>query len=347
VAAVDPVPAVDPPAVVPHAVKPPGRDPAHAPAANLLPAAQGVPALSVEAAPVPSIHPPLAADGRAPAPVIDHTPAPDTTQAPARTVDAAPMPDAAPPPDTTPAPLVAPAPTARLALGPVPAARGTDAPSPAASATRPTPTTADSASTSGATQMTAGPRPADTDDTSPPPMLAAAPGTTIADAVTPAVTERASASSAPASRSAAAQAPSASVAASTASPTAANLANVVAGLHAFHLTSANFVAYISSFGPTAARLGPAARDAAAAQKHSSEATPAERGGGTTPHAPFGPSPSTAGTGVAAASSGPSSGLWCVLFLILLAPIGQELRRRRVRPVLAGPVGVVSLLQRPG
>jgi hypothetical protein len=121
----------------------------------------------------------------------------------------------------------------------------------------------------------------------------------------------------------------------------------VAGLRPFNLTSANSVANISSFGPTAAPLVPAARAAAAAQKHSSKATPAEKGGGTTPHAPFGPSPNTAGTGAAAASSGPSSGLWCVLFLILLAPIGQELRRRRVRPVLAGPVGVVSLLQRPG
>jgi hypothetical protein len=50
---------------------------------------------------------------------------------------------------------------------------------------------------------------------------------------------------------------------------------------------------------------------------------------------------------AAASGGLSSGLWCDLFLILLAPIGQELRRHRVRPVLAGSVGVVSPLQRPG
>jgi hypothetical protein len=33
--------------------------------------------------------------------------------------------------------------------------------------------------------------------------------------------------------------------------------------------------------------------------------------------------------------------------VLLALVGLELRRLRVRPVLAGPVGVVSLLQRPG
>ena len=110
-------------------------------------------------------------------------------------------------------------------------------------------------------------------------MPAAAPGTTIADGVTPAVTERARTSSTPASRSAADQAPSSSAAASTASPTAANLANVVAGLRAFDLTSANSVANISSFGPTAAPPVSAARAVAAARKHSSKADPGRKGRG--------------------------------------------------------------------
>ena len=169
--------------------------------------------------------------------------------------------------DSTPAPA------------PVPAARGNDTPSPAASASASGANATDSASAFGARQTTAGPGPAGTGDNSPPPMPAAAPGTTIADGVTPAVTERARTSSTPASRSAADQAPSSSAAASTASPTAANLANVVAGLRAFDLTSANSVANISSFGPTAAPPVSAARAVAAARKHSSKPTPAGNGRG--------------------------------------------------------------------
>jgi hypothetical protein len=87
--------------------------------------------------------------------------------------------------------------------------------------------------------------------------------------------------------------------------------------------------------------------AAVARRHISKPTPAGKGGGTWPDAPSGPSPNAAGTGGGAAPGGLSSALWCDLFLVLLALVGRELRRHRVRPVLAGPVGVVSLLQRPG
>jgi hypothetical protein len=129
--------------------------------------------------------------------------------------------------------------------------------------------------------------------------------------------------------------------------------SVAAGLRAFELTSANTVpnlsvANISALGPTVASpVVAATRAIAAVGKHSSTPPPDGTGGGTTPQAPTGPSRNLAGTAAAAASGGLSSGLWCVLFLVLLAPLGQELRRRRVRPILAGPVGVVSLPQRPG
>jgi hypothetical protein len=159
-----------------------------------------------------------------------------------------------------------------------------------------------------------------------PPIPATAPGTTRADDVAP-------------------QAP----------PTAddAPPSSVAAGLRAFELTSANTVpnlsvANISSLGPTVASpVVAATRAIAAVVKHSSAPTPGGTGRGTTPNAPSGPSPNMAGAAAAAASGGLSSGLWCVLILVLLAPLGEELRRRRVRPILAGPVGVVSLLQRPG
>jgi hypothetical protein len=151
----------------------------------------------------------------------------------------------------------------------------------------------------------------------------------------------------PASQSAGDPAAASAATASTASPTAANRANVPAEMRALGLTPATPVMSSSRLGPTAAPLVPTRRAAAAPAHRSSNATPARNGGGTTPHGPFGPSPNTAGTAAAAPSGGLSSGLWCDLFLILLAPIGQELRRRRVRAGPAGPVGVVSLLQRPG
>jgi hypothetical protein len=128
--------------------------------------------------------------------------------------------------------------------------------------------------------------------------------------------------------------------------------SVAAGLRAFALTSGNTVPnqsvpIISALGPTAVPPVSATLAVRAASKDSSTPAPAGKGGGVTPDAPTGPSPNSAGTAAAAASGGLSSGPWCDLFLILLAPLGQELRRRRVRPILAGPVGVVSLLQRPG
>jgi hypothetical protein len=78
-----------------------------------------------------------------------------------------------------------------------------------------------------------------------------------------------------------------------------------------------------------------------------KADPAGKGGGGGPDAPSAP-PGSAASGVGgAAPGGLSSGVWCDIFIVLLAFTGQALRRHRVRPVLSGPIGVVSLLQRPG
>jgi len=85
----------------------------------------------------------------------------------------------------------------------------------------------------------------------------------------------------------------------------------------------------------------------ATHRHGSTPAPAGTGGQPAPAAPSGPSPNAAGTGAGAAPAGLSSGLWFDLFLVALAFLGLGLRRLRIRPVLAGPVGVVSLLQRPG
>jgi hypothetical protein len=129
--------------------------------------------------------------------------------------------------------------------------------------------------------------------------------------------------------------------------TATSSAKVAAGLRALELTPATIASTVSTLGPTAAVLVAAPRTAVAARRHAPKPTPAGTGGGAAPPAPSSPSPNAAGTGAGAASAGLSSGLWCVLFVVLLALVGRELRRHRVRPVLAGPVGVVSLLQRPG
>jgi hypothetical protein len=131
------------------------------------------------------------------------------------------------------------------------------------------------------------------------------------------------------------------------SSTTASSANVAAGLRALEMTPAKLASTVSRLGPTAAVLVTATRTVVAARHRTPKPTPAGKGGGAVPSAPSSPSPNAAGTGAGAGSAGLSSGLWCVLFVVLLALVGQELRRHRVRPVLAGPVGVVSLLQRPG
>jgi hypothetical protein len=127
----------------------------------------------------------------------------------------------------------------------------------------------------------------------------------------------------------------------------ASPAKVRAGLQALQLTPADIATTISTVGPTAAVLLTAKRAAETVGRHAPKPTPAGKGGGGAPSAPTGPSPNAAGTGAAGAAAGLSSGLWCDLFVVLLALVGRELRRHRLRPVLAGPVGVVSLLQRPG
>jgi hypothetical protein len=68
-----------------------------------------------------------------------------------------------------------------------------------------------------------------------------------------------------------------------------------------------------------------------------------------PSSPFGPP----GRGVVAAAAGAASavagsGVFAAILLGGLFLVGlRELRRFRLSPVMAGPVGFVSLLQRPG
>jgi hypothetical protein len=127
-------------------------------------------------------------------------------------------------------------------------------------------------------------------------------------------------------------------------PTSDGLA--AAGLRAFELTPPDVVAGAATIGPTPTTLVAVSRRGAA-RHHGSSPAPAGSGGQPAPAAPSAPSPNAAGTGAGAASSGLTSGLWFDLFLVALAFLGLGPRRLRVRPVLAGPVGVVSLLQRPG
>jgi hypothetical protein len=101
-----------------------------------------------------------------------------------------------------------------------------------------------------------------------------------------------------------------------------------------------------AFGPTPTALG--ARTRPGAVRHAVRQSPAGHGGGTRPGAPpSGPPGSATAGGGAGAPGGASSGLWCAVLVVLLALTYQELRGHRLRPVLTGPVGVVSLLQRPG
>ena len=104
--------------------------------------------------------------------------------------------------------------------------------------------------------------------------------------------------------------------------------------------------------PTLLALGPTstallARTRRGAERHAPKPSPSGPGGDTGPAAPLGPPGSVAVAGGGGAPGGASSALWCVILVGLLVYSAQELRRHRVRPVLSGPVGVVSLLQRPG
>jgi hypothetical protein len=89
---------------------------------------------------------------------------------------------------------------------------------------------------------------------------------------------------------------------------------------------------------------------AAGSAHPSE--PAPTGRGVDDRSPLSPSGPPPGRGVVAGSSsasggGAASALWCAILVGFLAYAAQELRRHRIRLVLAGPVGFVSPQQRPG
>jgi hypothetical protein len=131
-------------------------------------------------------------------------------------------------------------------------------------------------------------------------------------------------------------------------PADANL--TVAGLRAFELTPAKITMTVATWGPTvvvpAAGMRRNTADAAA-RDHVDKPTSSGGGGSPAPATPSGPPPDAVGAAAGAAPGGLSSGVWCELFIVLLALASQQLRRNRIRPVLAGPVGVVSLLQRPG
>jgi hypothetical protein len=134
----------------------------------------------------------------------------------------------------------------------------------------------------------------------------------------------------------------------TGRPADANL--TVAGLRAFDLTPVTVEMTVITSGPTVVVLAAATRRNtadAAARHHLDKPTSSGGGGSPAPATPSGPPPNAVGAAAGAAPGGLSSGVWCELFIVLLALVGQQLRRNRVRPVLAGPVGVVSLLQRPG
>jgi hypothetical protein len=111
------------------------------------------------------------------------------------------------------------------------------------------------------------------------------------------------------------------------------------------MTPAQAATAVSTLRTTVPML--AAARTATAHRRATNPTPAGKGGGSVPDAPPAPWPNAAGTGSGAGSGGLSSSPWCDVFLVLLVLVGRELRRNRVRPVFAGPVGVVSLLQRPG
>jgi hypothetical protein len=174
----------------------------------------------------------------------------------------------------------------------------------------------------------------------------AVPATAVANGAMPVVPQRAGSLSTPTSQSEADQASSSS-SVPTASSTAASPAKVAAAMRAFELTpTMPATVRVSALGPTAAVVNAVTR-APAARHHVAKPTPAGKAGGTPPTAPSGPSPNAAGTGAGTGAGGLSSAPWCDLCLVLLALLGLELRRHRARPILAGPVGVVFPLQRPG
>jgi len=102
-------------------------------------------------------------------------------------------------------------------------------------------------------------------------------------------------------------------------------------------------------GPGIARSAPrpAGHSDARSQRPQPPAT-GRSGDERSPGSPVGPP----GRGVVAGSASAAGGgaapvLFCAIIVTLLAFAAQELRRHRIRLVLAGPVGFVSPQQRPG
>jgi hypothetical protein len=93
--------------------------------------------------------------------------------------------------------------------------------------------------------------------------------------------------------------------------------------------------------PTRATLTRRAAAHHAAQPNS------QRDDGAGPDAPSSPPGNVTAAGIAAAFANSSSGYCCAILSGLLALSLLRLPRHRVRPLGLGPVGVASLLQRPG
>jgi hypothetical protein len=123
-------------------------------------------------------------------------------------------------------------------------------------------------------------------------------------------------------------------------------AGTAAGFLPFALPSDLTTRTTLAFGPIPTAL--VARINRSAADHTDKPSPAAgHGSAPTPRAPSGPPGSATAGSSAAAASGASSGLSCAILVGLITLAYRELRRHLLRPVLAGPIGVVDLLQRPG
>jgi hypothetical protein len=139
--------------------------------------------------------------------------------------------------------------------------------------------------------------------------------------------------------------PASTVSAPSTAIARAMAAGTAAGLMPFELPHDASMPDLLTLGPTPATIVDRIKRGPAGGRE--KPSPAGDGGGSQPESPAGPPGSTSAAGAGAASGGASTGLWCAVLVGLLSLAYRELRRYRVRPVLAGPVGVVSLLQRPG
>jgi hypothetical protein len=122
-------------------------------------------------------------------------------------------------------------------------------------------------------------------------------------------------------------------------------AGAAAGLLPFDLSMRQDVQTLLSLHPMQAPL--AARLKRSSGGEPAEPRPAGHGGGSAPRSPSRPPGSASAGSAGTSAAGSSSGLGCAVLVGLLAFGSHKLRRHRVRPAMAGPVGVVSLLQQPG